>query len=70
MLSNISYATLFASCSPKGVDELTLFPFGAAGRDEPSDWFQSGEDIEQLLSNTDALNWLDDDGGGESTQPY
>ena len=55
--------------SPKGVDELSIFPFGAAGRDEPSDWFQSGEDIDRLLGNVDALSWLDDDGGGGAKDP-
>merc|ERR1719247_3537458 len=39
------------------------------GRDEPSDWFQSGEDIDRLLGNVDALSWLDDDGGGGAKDP-
>lgn len=55
--------------SPTGVADITAFPnFVWAG--EPPAWYTTGADVDELLSEAEALNWLADTGDlNEDYQP-
>lgn len=53
--------------SPVGVDQV-LYPSWVDAKNPPA-WYNDGGDIETLLEDADALNWLTDTGDLEETYP-
>lgn len=54
--------------SPTGVVDMSLLPSWVDAKNPPS-WYNEGSDIDTLLEDAEALNWLSDTGDLEETYP-
>ena len=66
ILPNITEKMQFSEGSPTGVGDIPNFPSFPSSKlaptPEPPNWYARGADVDELLHDADALNWLADTG--------